>query len=150
MHLLVNNGAPGKAEAIRSLLRARARPEAKRGEGMTPLLMAAATAHSQAIRALLDFHADLHAESTRGATALDMAWHNQRLRDDLQAIGARRGQGVTGAGRRPPRGSRGRGVRRAARRGGGPRVRYRSWCGARWRAGCMAWEVGMGMGRGMG
>ena len=102
LHLLVNNHAPGKADAIEALLEAGASIEATRGASMTPFLMACATAHSQAMRVLIEHRANVMATSSEGTTALDMVWHNRSLAADLHKLHVPRGAGVTGKGRRPP------------------------------------------------
>ena len=102
LHLLANNYVHGKAQAIDSLLTARASTEATRGADMTPLIMAAATGHGQAIDVLLRHGANVAHVSSRGTTALDACWHNQALAQSLRRRGAGRGAGVTGEGRRQP------------------------------------------------
>ena len=100
--MLVNNYAPGKADAIEALLEAGASIEATRGASMTPFLMACATAHSQAMDVLMRHRANIMATSSAGTTALDMVWHNKPLAATLRELHVPRGAGVTGKGRRPP------------------------------------------------
>ena len=100
--MLVNNYAPGKADAIEALLEAGASIEATRGVAMTPFLMACGTAHSQAMQVLIWHQANIMATSSEGTTALDMVWHNRSLAQDLHELHVPRGAGVTGKGRRPP------------------------------------------------
>ena len=100
---MANNSGEGKADAMRSLLKAKAWIEAKRGDsGSTPLMMAAATGNGEGVKVLLELRADVKAVSSRGTTCLDMCWHNRALRMVLEQAGAVRGTGVTGDGRRPP------------------------------------------------
>ena len=102
LHLLANNYAPLKADAMRAVLQAGASIEATRGASMTPFLMACGTAHSQAIDVLIEHGANIMATSSDGTTALDMVWHNRSLAQDLHALHVPRGTGVTSKGRRPP------------------------------------------------
>ena len=149
LHLLANNPVRGnscKADAIRALCSARAHLEATRGQGMTPLLMAAGTAHSQAIQALLEYRADVKARSDKGVTALDLCWHNQECAQFLQECGAVKGAGPTGEGRRPPQLSGGRGVRRAASPGG--RSMGELWGEVGGGMGEVRWGQGVGRGTG--
>ena len=101
-HLLANNYALGKADAIEAVLEAGASIEATRGASMTPFLMACATAHSQAMQVLIRHQANIMATSSEGTTALDMVWHNHWLAEKLQKLHVPRGEGVSGKGRRPP------------------------------------------------
>ena len=70
---------------------------------MTPLLLAAATAHGQACQVLIQTQVDVSAPSDAGTTAVDLAWNIVPLREILENAGAVRGTGVTGQGRRRPR-----------------------------------------------
>ena len=100
---MANNSGEGKADAMRSLLKAKAWIEAKRGDsGSTPLMMAAATGNRDGVKVLLEHGANIRAESSQGTTCLDMAWNNKGLAEILINAGAVRGAGVTGDGRRPP------------------------------------------------
>ena len=102
LHILVNNYAAGKANAIEAVLEAAgASTEATRGASMTPFLMACGTAHSQAINVLIEHRANIMATSSEGTTALDMVWHNHWLAEKLQKLHVPRGEGVSGKGRRP-------------------------------------------------
>ena len=97
---MANNSGEGKADAMRSLLKAKAWIEAKRGDsGSTPLMMAAATGNRDGVKVLLEHGANIRAESSQGTTCLDMAWNNRAMQKTLTDTAARIGAGVSGSGR---------------------------------------------------
>ena len=102
LHLLASNAdkknvRPGM---VRQLVDANADLEARRGRGMTPLLVAASTGNVSVAEQLLICGADPYAMNDEGTSAVDMAKVSHgALRRLLENVGVSDGSGVTGAGR---------------------------------------------------
>lgn len=74
--LLADAAEKGNAEAVKVLLKAGARTNLQRGDGKTPLHLAAGVGNVEVVRALLEAGADPWAEAGNGATALHEAvWY---------------------------------------------------------------------------
>ena len=99
LHLVCNNKAPGRPDIIRYLVVAEADMEQRRGNGMTPLLAAASTAHSQACEVLAALGADLKAKTDEGVTARGLTWNNRTLNKWFEDRHVPVGERTTGSGR---------------------------------------------------
>ena len=82
--------APASAGIVGMLIRAGADPDRPRGDGWTPLMLAAQGGDPAVVRALLEAGADVSASKGEGITAVSVAehWGRHEVLDLLRAAGA--------------------------------------------------------------
>lgn len=101
LHILANNRDESRVRPgmIALLCKAKANVDVTKKRSMTPLMCAVSTGHQSAADVLILHGADVHLESSEGATMFDMAWHNSVMRQWVSEIGGGEGAGVSGSGR---------------------------------------------------
>ena len=102
LHLVAANKdeAGVRPQMIRALVAARADLSAKRGEGMSPLLMAASTGHLEGCKALLELGADPWDKNNKGATVVVLSLKSSKVgKDYFHGFAVGKGSGSVKGGR---------------------------------------------------
>ncbi|MFC1885234.1 ankyrin repeat domain-containing protein [Thermodesulfobacteriota bacterium] len=81
----------GDLEAVRTLLRKRAKIDARNAKGYTALMTAAMNGHDEVVKLLIDWGSDIHAKQKDGKTALSYALEggHGKIADLLRGYGAK-------------------------------------------------------------
>ena len=119
LHLLCQGVDPWQTrqEAIALLIAAKAPLEARNNNGATPLLLAAGSAFTDAVRVLWHAKADINAANFKGKTAFDLAKATSRHACiDVLQMGGRSGHPPPQPPARPERGGAGRNHRNGHRK----------------------------------